>query len=277
MHEICFVELTSPGTYGGVYAELMGALSTAAKQIGIGVSYRRDKLKPSVPNLIFAWYRNFITANNAHLNLPPNCIIFNLSPLSAAKTTPWLENYVASLQKHPVIDYAFFNERLLADQGNKSVFRFKFGYAALSAFQFPSKNNNYVFYGKITPHRKPILERIMRTGIPVDVVTNCWGHERDAKIAMAHAVLNIGKFESNILEVYRLWQSLCLGTAVISERGIDKELVNEWQNYVFFSDAIEPSQLEQVDLSGPARYKEDTSFQQETQRLMAWIADRAVC
>jgi hypothetical protein len=113
---------------------------------------------------------------------------------------------------------------------------------------------------------------MLAAGIPIRGFSNFWGYERDYELATCGAVLNISKNTDSILEIYRLWHSLCMGTQVISEKGADDVLVKEWSNFVCFVE--DPSQITSIDtLEIPAanRYKLETSFTSEVEKLLVWI------
>lgn len=270
MKEICFVELPSPGSYGGIYSELICALVTSFTKFGVRVSYQSNRLNPKIPNLVFAWYRKYLKENTRAVRLPPNCVVFNLAPLSASETFPWLQKYTESLAYSPVIDYSTFNESLIHELGNTRTFRFLFGYTKLSPFQYPDRKQNLLFYGRVNAHRKPVLEKIIANGTSLKVISDIWGHERDLQIGMAHSVINIGKHDRSILETYRLWHCLCLGTPIISERGIDAVLTEEWDPYVKFIDGVEEVSSS-TSFPDPKLYQQQTSFDEEAYRLMQWI------
>ncbi len=274
--EIRLVEISSGGAYSAVYSELISALSTALQRLNIRVSYHSNSISNRVPNLIFGWYRNFVTASRDIPRLPANCILVNMVPLTAVQSAPWLDPYLKSLAFCPVVDYSALNCEIIQGLGNQKVFRFRFGYTPLTPFKFPVKHNDFIFYGKVTSHRKPILENLLNKAVPLKLLRDCWGHQRDLQIGMAAGVINIGKFDQNILEVYRLWQSLCLGTPVISERGVDTKLVEEWKNYVYFIDDIDDIIdiiSRKIGLPDPMLYQRETSFDDETCRLLKWIRE----
>ncbi|MBR7801040.1 hypothetical protein [Undibacterium fentianense] len=272
MREICIVDISTTAPTSSIYVELMGALSTSFTQLGVKVHFEIDRIRHDMPNIIFGRYRQFVDETRVVQALPPNCIIFNLAPLSGVEKAPWLGPYIHSLKDHPVIDYSYYNLGFIPAGEEAQHFLFKFGYLPLSAFKFPMKSRQFVFYGKVTEHRLPILKYLREElKIPLRVLTNCWGHERDMRIATAQATINIGKFDASLLEVYRIWHSLCLGTPVISEKGGDARLVDDWREYVQFVDAPESWRHVKIDRTSPTRYAKDTSFVQETERLLRWI------
>ncbi|MBC3873867.1 hypothetical protein [Undibacterium flavidum] len=278
MREICLVEISTNGAYSAVYVELIGALSTALSQLGVQVHFELDRIRHDMPCLVFAWYRQFIDEQRPLQKLPSNCVIVNLAPLSGVEKAPWLERYIKCLKDTPVLDYSHNNVEILTRIGNTQNSLFKFGYLPLSAFQFPSKNLHYVFYGKVNEHRIPTLKYLREElKMPLRILHNCWGHERDLRIATAKATINIGKFDASVLEVYRIWHSLCLGTPVISERGGDEKLVQDWQQYVQFVESKNDWMKIEVDHTAPGRYAAQTSFLTETECLLAWLDQLKLC
>jgi predicted mannosyl-3-phosphoglycerate phosphatase (HAD superfamily) len=85
------------------------------------------------------------------------------------------------------------------------------------------------------------------------------------------ATLNIGKFEQHILEVYRIWHSLCLGTPVISERGTDVQLSRTWARYVNFVTDLDQLNTMKIDVTGPKLYAAESSLKDEVARLQNWM------
>lgn len=272
MRNICLVEMSTNGTYSAVYVELVGALSTALRQLGVNVHFSVDRIRQDMPCLVFAWYRQFIDEKRDVPALPANCVIVNLAPLSGVEKAPWLAKYVEYLKDFPVLDYSYENLHILNRLDSHQTFLFKFGYTPLSAFTFPTKNPHFVFYGKVNEHRVPTLKYLREdVRMPLLILNNCWGHERDLRVATAKATINIGKFDASVLEVYRIWHSLCLGTPVLSELGGDARLVQDWRNYIQFVEQREAWRHVEVDPATPTRYAQNTSFIAEVERLSDWL------
>lgn len=253
------------------FSELIGALFTAFTDMGIEVSYRQNQIDKTTTNIIFGCHRLVQSFKDVGV-LPGNCIVFNLEPLNPESENPSHLKYLDLLKQSRVIDYSDRNCRLLAKEGNDKVYRFKFGYTSLTPYKFPSKGNHLLFYGEPTDRRKSIIENVLNQKIPLFGIVDYWGFERDYEIATSRAVLNISKRDNTILEVYRLWHSLCLGTSVISEKGLDTVLVDEWKEYVGFIDNPYQISSDTVNLApSPEYFRMQTSFHSESVKLRNWI------
>lgn len=266
---IGILDIPSSGVLGGVCADLIAALSTALQEQGVEVVYSRTMLQLGMPVLVFNWYRMFIDGK-IPAPLPPNAIIFNLSPVKDA-APGWYDNYLGFLaQAAAVIDYSDRNlQRLGKPNGRR--FRWHFGYFPLSSMRYPARNQDMLFFGKLSEYRAQRLRQLVQEGVKLKVLENIWGYERDLQIATSRAVLNIGKFANNTLEVYRLWQTLCLGTPVISEPGVDAGLAQEWAPYVTFVDEISHAGDLEVELVPAAKFRTETSFHNNVRSLLEFI------
>jgi len=271
LKRIGILDLPSPGVFGGVCAELIVALSTAMQDLGVEVLYSRNRLDTNMPVLVFNWYRMFI-AGKIPASLPANAFLFNLSPFTETKEL-WYANYLQYLGRAPaLIDYSDFNLAQL-EGGNARRFRWTFGYLPLGSLKFPARGNELLFYGRLNEYRSQRLQQLKQDGAKLRVLENVWGHERDLQIATSRAVLNIGKFPHNVLEVYRLWQALCLGTPVISERGVDAVLASEWAPYVTLLDEIRQARDLEVEPVPVRVFQTGTSFHDNARKLLAFIQD----
>lgn len=271
--KICLVEFHRHDLKIQTFAELIGALLTAFTEMGHDVRYRQDKIDPSALNIIFGCHRLFKSSENV-IAFPKNCIFFNLEPLyEESEHLPHLR-YLDLLAQSVVIDYSASNCNLLHQGGNRKVYRFPFGYASLTPFRFPAKRRHLFFYGVPSDRRKKILDSLLKSHVELFWVAGYWGFERDYEIATARAVINISQQDYSILEIYRLWHSLCLGAAVISEKGIDPVLVDEWKDYVCFVDNLNNLSPETLaSIPDASIYKTQTSFHSEAVKLKNWIQE----
>lgn len=270
-HSICIVEFHRPEMKIPTFAELIGAMVGEFTNLGLRTVYRQGGIEKGAVNIVFGSHRLFQAFENVS-PFPDNCIFFNLEPLQENSSEESHRRYLELLKKSLVIDYAPKNCELLERTGSGKTFRFLFGYIPLTPFRFPAPDECLCFYGLLTDRRKAILERVMSSGIAMRGTLSNWGYERDYEICTSRAVLNISRFDNYILEVYRLWHSLSLGTPVITERGADRALADEWQKYVCFVDDVR--NLTKADLGrvpGAELYKRDTSFAREILRLKEWI------
>lgn len=272
--EICLVEFHRPNIKIPSLSEIIGALATAFSDLGIHVSYRENSIEQNSINIVFGYHRLFQVQDYQTNRLPENCIIFNLEPLVANTQIASHARYIDFLKDSRVIEYSPKNHDLLTHFRNDRVYRFKLGYIPLTPFRFltNTKSGKLLFYGEPSERRKFIVDSLYRKNVPVKGIVNYWGLERDMAICSSKAVLNISKFDDSILEVYRLWHSLCLGTPVISEKGIDQELYEEWEKYVFFIDNLDQLYDEsKINLPSPSLYKNETSFLTNSAGLLEWM------
>ncbi len=271
VNRICLVEFHRPTFKIQTFSEIIGALFTAFNQLGIEVRYRQNQIDESATNIIFGGHRVFHFVEN--MGPPPgNCIFFNLEKLNKESNKPYHLRYLNLLKRALVIDYSDKNCKLLLNEGNDKVHRFRFGYTSLTPFKFPSRGNHLLFYGLLNPRRKTIIDSLSKNATRLLCLDDSWGFERDYEISTSGAVLNICKEDNSIVEIYRLWHSLCLSTPVISEKGVDPVLVDEWKDYVNFIDS--PQQISAETLSWVPNadlYRAQTSFHAETVKLKKWI------
>ena len=271
INKIQILYIPSPGVLGGVYSELICALSSTFHKMGIEVIYSRESLNKNIPRIVFGWYRLFI--NNAKPPIiPKDTIIFNLSPLPFSEER-WFKNYISYIKNYPLIDYSYENINFLGSQTQDIVKRHKFNFAyfELTPFKFPTKNNSFLFYGKINDLRIEKLNRLKQNGLPIRILSNTWGYERDIQIGTSKAIINIPKYEKNILEVYRIWHSLCLGTSVVSERGMDEKLANEYNNYILFIGNNIKNETILEECKEVEIYKRETSFEKSANDVINFI------
>lgn len=308
---LCLVEYV-PETAEGKHSfgELIGALSTAFQDIGIRIDYRVNDLDPLLPNLVFGYHRlireavskeraqarrrsrpgkrypfaaiahrfsawrGAKSAENAGTPswlLPDNCIVFNLEPLN--RPAPWLDAYRRFLaDSRLVVDYSTVNLELISRAGDPTAHRFRYGYIPLSPFRLPAGNDRLAFFGFVSGRRRKILRRLESAGVGVDVHRNIWGTQRDLLMASAGTTLNLSKHDNSILEVYRLWLSLCLGIPVISEHGTDPELSREWSDYVCLVDAdTDLADWRRLPVPDASEFRSGTPFREHSERLADWV------
>jgi len=273
INKIQILDIPSPGILGGVYSELICAISSVFHKMGIEVVYSRERLNKNIPRIIFGWYRVFIN-NRQPPKIPQDTIIFNLSPLPFSEEE-WFKAYITDIKERPLIDYSYENIKFLELQNPNILKRHKFNfeYFELTPFKFPTRNNSFLFYGKMNDFRAEKITELKKTGLQIRVLSNSWGFERDIQIGTSKAIVNIPKYEKNILEVYRIWHSLCLGTPVISERGLDEKLANEFNDYILFTDSILSSNTLLDESKDADIFREKTSFERSVNNLINFIEE----
>ena len=268
--EIVIVDIPSPGVLGGVFSDLILALTHSINKLGLTVNYQRRLIRTSNPVIIFGLYREFINKTN-QIQLPNNYFIFNLAPILST-SIPWFDNYIKYVSNHNFIDYSYHNISHLSNFSSnpKASHLFDFGYFDLMPFRGFQRTSAYIFYGKLNEDRIQRLKEIKNSGININILNNVWGHERDIQIRTAKAVINIGKYNPSLLEVYRIWHSLCIGTPVYSDAGIDQSLVKKYEKYATIADRLDSHTLETPAISADL-YQRDTSFIESTRALLDFI------
>lgn len=274
-NKICLVEFHRPNIKLPTFSEITGALLSAFNQMGIEARFKENQIDANALNIIFGCHRLFQSFEKLDA-FPENCIFFNLEPLNGGSKDASHLRYLDLLKHARVIDYSDRNCKLLAGEPGNRTYRFKFGYAPLTPFKFPSKGDHLLFYGVPSERRKAVVNSLLKKDIQLSAIVSYWGFERDYEICTSRAVLNIGKEANNILEVYRLWHSLCLGTPVITEKGIDRVLVGEWEKYVHFIEDPQQISGKTAEMAPSADiYKTETSFLSECIQLYKWIQEAA--
>ncbi len=269
---VVIADLPSPGHLGGVFSELIVALTHTLHTLGVTVDYTRQLPRTRHPVIVFGLYRAFLKTPPTQ-KLPGNYFIFNLAPLALGKLE-WFDHYIRYIAQHPCIDYAPHNADLLETvrgPGHRAHL-FKFGYFNLLPFSGFDRGSAYVFFGALNEARKNRLDELRAAGVPLTVLQNTWGLERDIQLRRARAVINIGKYEPNLLEVYRLWHTLCLGTPVYSDAGADARLAASHAPYVRIFERLDASSLQETAIS-PEVYRRETDFTASTQSLLDFISD----
>lgn len=268
--EITIIDIPSPGILGGVYSDLILALTHSINLLGYKVSYERRFIRTTNPVIIFGLYREFIN-NSPQIQFPENYFNFNLAPIIDTKIS-WFQNYLQCVSKHNLIDYSYNNISYLSKLmvSSRPTHLFNFGFFDLMPFKGIERSEHYLFYGKLNEVREQRLKYFQNAGLKLNVLQNIWGHERDIQIRKAKAIINIGKYDPNILEVYRIWHSLCLGTSVYSDAGIDEILTKQYSKYINISKQLEIGSFSIPPVS-PSLYKKETSFTESVKALLDFI------
>lgn len=265
--EIVIIDIPSSGVLGGVFSDLILALTHALSLLGVKVSYSRQFVATTKPVIIFGLYRAFINEPKT-IKLPENYFIFNLSPV-ITHVDGWFGHYVNCIKMHNLIDYSYLNVKNIVQSDSPVRIRhvFDFGFINLMPFSGFQRSDSYLFYGKLNEDRSRRLKQLQEAGVKLQILQNIWGHERDIQIRTAKAVINIGKFNPNVLEVYRIWHSLCLETPVYSEPGADLTLAERYRTFVQMVDHLDADALAGPAVS-PDVYRRETDFLESTRSLL---------
>ncbi|MFM7024489.1 MAG: hypothetical protein ACKOWC_00285 [Limnohabitans sp.] len=268
--EVVVIDIPSPGVLGGVFSDLILALTHAMSRLGVKVVYSRQFVKTHHPVLVFGLYREFIN-KTPQIQLPDNYFPFNLSPIMP-EASEWFDHYIRCIANHHLIDYSWRNAEQIRQRApaGKNLHVFDFGYIDLMPFGGFQRSDTCLFYGKLNDDRVRRLRQFQEAGLKLNILQNVWGHERDIQIRTAKAIVNIGKFNPNILEVYRIWHSLCLGTPVYSDAGVDATLVERYSKYVHIVDSLDMNALAAEPIS-PDIYRQSTDFMESTRALLKFM------
>lgn len=254
------------------FSEIISVLISSLNKYSQPAYFVQNAYSNSGVNIIFGSHRIF-QSNISFSKFPKNSVIFNLEPLVKDSKDKSHLLYIDLLKNSRVIDYSPKNIALLNSLGNTNIHQFKFGFSPfLSRNIGPPRHENYFFYGVMSDRRRAIIDQLTEKNAPIFGSTSCWAYERDYQILASKAVINISKFSNSVLEIYRLWHSLCLGTPVISEMGCDTELISEWSEYVTFIDDLKNFDFKNFNnLISPDVYRKHTSFDLELNKLVNWI------
>ena len=173
--EITIIDIPSPGILGGVFSDLILALTHSINLLGFKVSYERRFIRTTNPVIIFGLYREFIN-NSPQIQFPENYFNFNLVPIIDTKI-PWFQNYLQCVSTHNLIDYSYNNISYLSKLmvSSKSIHLFNFGFFDLMPFNGIERSEYYLFYGKLNEVREQRLKYFQNAGLKLNVLQNVWG------------------------------------------------------------------------------------------------------
>ena len=230
------------------------------RRLGAEVSLAKNRLREDAVNLVFG----------AHLGFPAEllerhvCVFVNLEQMGDGGATlqpPYLE----LLRNNMVVDYARANALVYA-RDPEAVPVIHFGHApylqavAQQAPALQERTIDLLFFGSINARRKAFIERVMATGVKVQVVDKpLYGPERDALVCNARAVLNCHFYESARFEQARAFHSMSLGTPVISERTPQTQAPGVYGDTVFWLDESMPMERFFGDYFGGPQYFSDAA------------------
>lgn len=184
--------------------------------------------------------------------------------------------YIELLKRFPVWDYSQINIEALAKHGIKAKYvpigyhkclenvkklqsvtfvgggkngKQRIDFADWSGAINMQEDIDVCFYGSLNSRRQKIIDDLKFVTIPVTltdgtpsarslVVANFvgYGAYRDRIIARSKIVLNMHYYDSALFEIFRIAPLLANKKAVVSERGIDKQLEEHYAEAVCFDD-----------------------------------------
>ena len=246
MKKICIVEFdrfenNQPVGSSATFEELIHALLHSFHDIGYQVNYKRNQLDSNSMNILLGVHRLFYSFEN--IKFKENYCVLNLEPLDekiyqeeGKHTIIRFSRYLNFLKNSKVIDYSYSNIEILKKFHSNSEL-FKFGFFDFNKnYLKTTPNNLYIFYGNCGDRRTKIFTKLINEEkLPINILHNIWGIYRDHEILNSKGIINIHRLENVPLEIYRIWHSLCLGKPILSEKGSDKKLDNDYSDYIFFA------------------------------------------
>ncbi len=171
--------------------------------------------------------------------IPKNSIIVNLEQMGTGQM--WDNpKYINLLKRYPVWDYSSSNIAYLKSLGVTDISKMEIGHTksleTCAGFNEHPQTIDVLFFGAMNQRRKYILIKLKSMGYNVVFTSNTFGEERDQLIARSKIVLNIHYYESKILEVVRISHLLANKKCVISERGNEDHVNEEWSKGVMMCD-----------------------------------------
>ena len=164
------------------------------------------------------------------------CVILNFEQLCARGAWDVInaKTYRTLLQDSAVIDYSDQNREWLRRELNVEAELLMLGHEPELERIIPAREQDIdvLFYGKVTPRRKKILDALQLTPLRVFVVDGwplCFGNERNSLIARSRVVLNLHAYDTHIFEQVRVNYLLINGKAVVSEVAGDTEIPDPYR------------------------------------------------
>lgn len=229
------ITILQPSGYSHVHAfdEVIISLFHGLSARGVSPRVTTNEISLVSPTIVFGWH---LLPPEVIRSLPKTVIIYNLEQLYSG--SPMVSpSQIDSLAVHRVWDYSASNCRKLVEIGS-SVAHVPFGYVKEleRVMDAPEHPIDVLFYGSLTPRRVKVLDDLVRQGIVVSRVFNCYGRQRDELIARSKIVLNIHNHPSSILETPRVGYLLANKRLVVSERDAATEVPAEYEGVVAFAE-----------------------------------------
>lgn len=194
--------------------------------------------------------------------IPSGSIIFNSEPLEDdAERHHYSSAYPEILDRHVVWDYSHRNLALIPHD-RKAVIPF-LNCPALKLSALPRRHGtSLLFYGRLTPRRRVIIDALQAGGIPVQVLFGQYETVRDVQMLQAWAVLNLHKNDDTAtFEPIRCFYPLLNGVPVISESARDPA-ADDFADSIFFSESA--ALVNQIQ----ALYRDPVAFRASSQEKL---------
>jgi len=168
-----------------------------------------------------------------NLKLPKKYIVLQFEQyLLAAMTPEYLQDLKNALE---VWDYSKINQEFLKKRGVNSTL-LQIGYDGLSYRAENTHELDVLFIGSPNTRRNYIINYAKSQGLDIMMVNRVWKNAKYDLVNRAKININIHFETVSILETVRLMSLLSHGCFVITEKGLDKELNNEYEKYCIVVD-----------------------------------------
>lgn len=212
--------------HASIFHEFIDLLADHLQQIGLGVTRTVNHINVDRTNIIVG-ATMFISPDEfaAIWRTAPSYIVFQVEALHgdqgyAARYPAYIEFLRSASQ---VWDYSSQNVQFLTEAGLSNVHYVPVGYSrGLERIAEPDAyDTDVLFYGKISPRRRELLEGFANRNFKTRVLFGAYGGARDREIARSKIQLNIHQFETFQLETLRIAYLLNNKRFVISETALD--------------------------------------------------------
>ncbi|MFM9969009.1 MAG: hypothetical protein ACKVQK_11510 [Burkholderiales bacterium] len=166
-------------------------------------------------NIVFGPH---LLPNFGNPQLPPDTILINLEQVRPQLFSA-APGYREILLSHRIWDHSERNVQALREMG-ANVTHVPIGYVPelVRVSSDTPKDIDVLFYGTLTPRRQAIADRLGTLGIALKFESSVYGAQRDALIARAKIVLNIGAIDNGVVfDAVRVCYLLANRAFVISE------------------------------------------------------------
>jgi hypothetical protein len=202
------------------------------RRMGAEVSLAKNRLRHDAVNFVFGAHLGFDAALRARYT----CVFVNLEQLGAggAAIAP---AYLALLRNAAVIDYEAANASAYTTHlDDVPLVSFAYApYLASGALPIEERPIDILFLGNVNERRDKLIQQVETSGRRVTLLSSpLYGPERDELIRQAKAVFNCHFYESARFEQARAFQSMSLGTPVISERNPSTQPAAQFEDTVFW-------------------------------------------
>ena len=167
---------------------------------------------------------------------PKKPILYNLEQVG--DSSPWMTPAQLTLfRRHPVWDYSRANIEQLAARGVSGLTHVPIGYVPQLTRIVPAAEDiDVLFYGLYSKRRQAVLNTLRAKRFRVERLIGVYGAARDALIARSKIVINMHKYDAQVLEIVRISYLLANRRAVVSEPGRDPTEESDLAPGIAFAD-----------------------------------------